>query len=1106
MTPTHEWEPITGLPDTLEKLLKETEINNSYRDSDVTDVLKDTMESSYSFLYRTQKDSVNYSRHHFQTREYLLNTTYNDIQKGLKHNYHLLREMMKSENPDPDEIAKIKRTIAEFGEVRFGDLYLDHRRRVCVNIEHDIIKPEVREIFRNSEYYRKHTSLATVLEQKKLFRQIPIAFMDGQVRTDISVFPLEQGTKIVFNHMTARDLYNTIESQIFHDVCVMFIPNTNIEFSTLSKDAVQEGLIPVTKYDMKDGTYFVVIRGDKKASHLIPVVNKEDGIFIINIDSRAQEVIDSTTTETMDVSIIFFQNLYKYEFSISGDGSLPTQLKGRITDDGSKYIETPESRFFIPMIDNSILPMPVPEDNVLVMKSMYNGTVIDRYEPVYHVGVTLHYPNMYQVSDSNLTLEDRYLIYFFYKEENDIRYTPLFDFYWKYLSSRFNNLYTIEDVVNKLYFKDDGWEKNLFLDKYASGLSSEEAAKKELEGELIDVFYTLFEKIIEYKDYKYYYGTPDFIDNYVGDDIPRQYKIARMMEFIKADWEVLPTYVKQERRKEVLFHFFTNTINLAGRFRRSTRLEDRENNHFMFADGCKITDSTNPNAYMVVDEKGYDTKYEVYIDDVKLLLPSVQVGDYVEFTNLTDRYVFAFRNHGEDILRMKVFIDGLLCSDVITVNSLGMDYLYVPTSMVNENSYIMMELEWDMDDPLIEIMKFENSDEWKSFHIVEVEHLEYTMNDITIKLNGETLKPEMYSLQLLRNNVPYSMYDENHEVENKYGIVTDVNIQLTNITEFPAEVEVIVNKTSYVAFSAATRNGYPRFDLSKIKVKHDISRARLYYNGRLTPSNTFRYVNSQGREYMQSRIFCERGDQYYFEYSPYSKELVCDVVEFNPNELFDFSPYGDKPLDPTYYEVYVNGRRLGLPNLFPFGPHHSVFKGVKSKHLLSIYEKERDFEYFGYSKVFQGGETFYYLTIPDLINSGFVTDLEAEVIIDEYIKTIKHKDAIILPNELIEEPITYDIETGLIEEMKIFFFEELLPLGLGNPDELQFNKAYFSEVFPSFTKEFMIEVGNGDPVIFLDPDVTARIYDPDTNDYEIIDTSDADPAKAFVMVTGEASY
>ena len=64
----------------------------------------------------------------------------------------------------------------------------------------------------------------------------------------------------------------------------------------------------------------------------------------------------------------------------------------------------------------------------------------------------------------------------------------------------------------------------------------------------------------------------------------------------------------------------------------------------------------------------------------------------------------------------------------------------------------------------------------------------------------------------------------------------------------------------------------------------------------------------------------------------------------------------------------------------------------------------------------------------------------------------------------------------------------------------------FSEVFPSFTKEFMIEVGNGDPVIFLDPDVTARIYDPDTNDYEIIDTSDADPAKAFVMVTGEASY
>lgn len=1102
MTPFKEWEPILGLPDTLEKLLQETEINNSFRESTVTDSLKNTMESSYAFLYRMQKDSVNYSRFHFQTREFLLNTTYNDIHMGLKKYGDMLMELLKSENPDMDEVAKLKRTLAEFGEVRFGDIYLDEKRRVSMNVEHDIIAPETREVFRTSKFYMVNSTLTTLLNNGNIFKEIPIAIVDGEVRLDISVYPLEQGTKIIFNHMTAKDVYTNTEKQIFHDVCIMFIPNTILTTNLLSKDDILTGAIPMN-FDLqknRKGMYFVVVKGEKHSTHLIPTTQTDTGLSFV-VDKNLTDILE-LSDGNFEVSCIFFQDLYKLNFAMTEDGSIPTKNRFCYTETEGK--EYPKSYMFIPRINGDMLTMPIPEENMMVMKAIYEGTSIDRYEPTYQVSVDIFYPNIYQINDPNQTLADKYDIYFFYKEVPEIKYTPLFDFYWDYLRSRFNNLYTMEEVINKIYFREDGFENNLYLNSVKDSLNEDDLQKITMSQEMSEAFYTLFEKMIAYKDYNYHYSTPDFISDYKGEEIPLQYKISRMMEFIRADWKVLPNYVKKERVKESTFHFFTNTINISGRFRRSTRLEDRENAHFMFAEGCKLTTAENENAYLVVDKSNYDINHEVRIDDVKLILPSVSVGDYVEFTDLVNRYVFAFKNPGEDYLAMKVFIDGLLCTDVVTINSLGMDYIYLPVDSVKENSYIMMELEWSAEDPQLETLEFTDNEETKHIHLIEYFHVEYTVNDVVLKVNGETLDEDKYTIKLIRNEVEYDMTDERHGVTNKYGIVTDVSIQLTNVTEFPVTVDVQINKTSIVASGKAVRNGYPRFNLPPLHLNPDIKYARMYFNGRLAPTTTFRLVDSTNRSYIQSRIFHRRGDQFLFEFSPYAKEIICQFEEFDPNEVIDFSKYIDKPLDPEYYEVYVNGRRLGLPNLFAFGPHHAVFRGIKSKYLLDIFEKERDFEYFGYSKILKDGEAYYYLP-HDLLKEKFMSDVEANRIIDAYIEKVKHEDAIILPNDPTEEPVIYDIEYGLIEEMKIFFFEELLPLGLGNPDELQFNKTYFSEVFPDFTKEFIQEgVEDGPDVIFLNPDVTARIYDAKTNDYEIIDTKDADPDKAFVMLTGES--
>lgn len=1094
MSSITEWDSYKEMPTGLEDLLKEVVINNSFDQTIVTDHLKQTMESSYAYLYKYQKDSVHFKKFHYQTREFLLNTTYNDIQKGLKIYGDQLMELENSENPDMEKIAELKRTLAEFGEVRFGDLYLDSKRRVCVNLPIDIVKMKSRETFRHSYLYKNELTISQIITHANIFETLPVVILDDGVRNDILVYPFEQGTKIIFQNLKPTDLYTVYESQKFHDICVMFTDPIVYNTFGVTMEYLQNGFIPSSAfpYDYiknaiknKSGMFFASLKSDLKFTHLMDAELENDGIRI-HLDTASTTFINENSS--FEMNLIFIKDLHSHVFYTGN--TIPTENKIYQTPD--IYEVKIESLFFIPTTDEKPYLMPIPESNFIIMKSDYGqSSSIESYKVSYGNSVKMYYPNMYQIT-GDLNITDRFKVYFVYKDEVDIQYTPLFDFYWDYLKNHFMNVYGLEELINLMYFKKPGYDDNIAAEN-------------------LEDFYNVFEKLLHYQDYDYIYNTPDFIHRSQTSDMkPLHYIVSKMKEFVRADWEVLHEYVHKQRKMEKLYHFFTNTINLSGRFRRSTRLESREVPPILFANSCRISNENDPNALCVTDKLDYDKTYEIYIDDAKIMLPSVAVGDYVSLVSMRDRYVFAFKNSiGEDI-SLKIFVDGILCSDVVKIHSLGMDYLYLPVDCVSENSYIMMEREYHMPDEFITSFNVSSSDEWNVIHLIETENLSYTANDINIMVDGVYLDKKDYTIQLIRNNVSYSMYDEAHNITNKYGVVVEAQIQLTNVEiASPIVIDVIVNKTFFKSFERADRNGYPRFDLATLKATPDISFARMYYNGRLAPSNSYKLVQASNKCYIQSRVFCEIGDQYHFEFSPYAKELICEVEEFDPNKPFDFSKYIDKPIDPEYYEVYVNGRRLGLPNLFPIGPYKGVFRGLKSKYLLSIYENERDFEYFGYSKITkeQDGSKWEFFYLPtDLLSESFITDGEAEVLIDAYINDIKHKNAIILPNVSEEEPITFTIEDGLIEEMKIFFFEELLPLGLGDPNTLQFNKTYFSEVFPNFTKEFMVSVDENSPeVIFLNPDITARIYDNKTGEYEIIDTKDSDINKRFIMLTGKSS-
>ena len=91
--------------------------------------------------------------------------------------------------------------------------------------------------------------------------------------------------------MTAKDLYNVYESQKFHDVCIMCIPNVVIKFISMTKDDALKGIIPLDDpNNLKVGTYFVSFKNEKNSTNLIPT-KVEENTIVAKINKNATKII-----------------------------------------------------------------------------------------------------------------------------------------------------------------------------------------------------------------------------------------------------------------------------------------------------------------------------------------------------------------------------------------------------------------------------------------------------------------------------------------------------------------------------------------------------------------------------------------------------------------------------------------------------------------------------------------------------------------------------------------------------------------------------------------------------------------------------------------------
>lgn len=1088
---SHDWPRDRDLPQTLQSLLNETIINNSFDNKDTTDQLIHTMESAYAHLYRYQKDTVPFADFHYQTREYLLTTTYNDIQSGLKRYGDELMELEKENPKDEKRIAELKRLIADLGEVRFGDLFLDNYRRLCVEVPYDMIEVSVREAFRRSPLYRKDLSLSEIGENDKMFYRIPIVILDHKVRTDVLVRPIEKGTRFTFLNTKATDLYTNIEAQKFHDVHVMFVENIFfhqciVEGSNLNILRREDSCVPFSIVDFqqkmmnriknREGILFCSI-DDSKNGHTYWM---ECSISDTGIAYDGNEIVSdliSAETDHLVVNLWFCNHMYRHVY-YDHNGDVPTyKLKDLEAEGGIRAA----GGFFIPTENQIPFKMPIPEDKILVTKKIPSTENADgpyEYQPVYETGVNMHYPNFYQVTDTSMKDGDLYRVYFFYKKESGMTYTPLCAYYAEYLKLHYNYKFTLEEILNMVYFRLSGYDKNFYLIENHGATS--EGYPGLIEGAALNQFYAMFERLLEYMDYDYMYGTPDFMDDYTGADIPLQYKIARMREFVRADYHTLMDYVHREQDKTHLLHFFVNTIELRNRLRRSTRNEN-PHKRVAFAREYEVVDPGKVGSFKVVDDDNYNPEKEIHIEDVKILLPDVALGNYVMPSDLVDHYVFTFKNPSKtDVLPIKIYIDGLLIVNYTMIEVFGMEYIYIPARMINDDSYIMVEIDKEMANAQRVPITAPNNTTWIECHFLNTPGLTYTMNDVVLRdENDNVIDKSEYELVLSDNAINYDMVDERNKKTNEYSRVTDVKVKMLK-GPFPRNVIIVLNKISFIKSVIASRRGYCRFDIKGLCVNPDVRLTRMYFNGRLVSPMFYKTIKHCGKEYIQTRIFCKKGDEFLFEYAPYAKDTIIEIAEFNQNDPFDFSDILDKPVDPEYYEFFVNGRRLGHPNIFEFGPHHGLFRGLVSKYLLAIYQKERDFEYFGYEMINMdpSESTYHYYFEPiDLIENKFMTDEEKEKLLDIFIDHVKHPDAIIKPNQDLEDPIEYEVANEVMADLQIFYFEEILPLTLGDPNSLQFLQEFITKIYPYTTAIYEQEHDNT-KVVFLDPNITVRVHDP----------------------------
>lgn len=1112
---------------TPEKFLQEALTNNSFTMEDTENALRMSLDHAFDYLYRLQRNMSIY--------EELFYTTRNNVD-------------------DRD----------------YGDYFMDARERICVNFPIRLIPVQFREKFRTSKFYGQKISYRDIVDHPTLFTRLPVLLIDNQVVRDFEVevfddyFTTHLGFDRYFLHTRKFDNNRWEYEYVDHHTSLQVI--NHADFTDLP---INRGMLRLNSYSGNgfdrlrlsyltesgfakredDGCYFAVLFFDdeKLGSQLLEVDWDTFGDMAIHYDQETLRRLNGSTG-AVTIRFYFYRYLHKYT-SYRYTGPQTSKMvrmhwlnRNAVSD-----------AFIIRREPKVNWSYPIPTENLLVFRTSeeYPLDETEDFEPMIHYpnrNVKISYPNLYQVTDNDLSPNQRLQVYYFYIRPYELYYEYQFQFFHNYLEYKWST-YPLEKTINTVLFGkqiEDTGELDLYqlheltaayqaLQMQKTGLLKENevgsayyAMNACLDADLEDLklslpknfeddpivgddyltipadvkrFAEVFDFIVNHEITPYRYDEIEFLKEFSEDTHPFEYKVEKLKEFIKDDWRCLKNYVRGQNKVAFKYEFSVKDIDLAARYRTER-------------------------------ESGSSFKEPMYAFPMQKAFP-------------------------DEPLSARVFIDGLLCT-TFALETFGFsEILYIPADQINEDSYIEIEVfHWneikhvatftsgkpyvDLEFPtkafakptISDIYFFEGTEDTfkrldKKIFDIEVENGRYnyyTENGDPIQIyyhkcyhgdlnygpyytadgryfsyegqpdrSKDISQAEMNALLVSGDLVQELGYETDNllhvvRMEEVYGYehilagclphdcccgdkkellysdLTKVRITCTDESLFDKEITIAVSKKPAFKGQKVNRTIYPYYD-TPIPNSQDVEEyTRAFKNGRQISKNRYDFTNYfEGLLGIQMLEQVDKGETAAFDITPYRNRLLYYRRHLE-SEYVDLRGVINKPFDPKFFEVYMNGRRLNKTNIYVLSPWEIKLGGCKSMWNFEIYERDRDWEYYGLDL------RSYYL-LSDFIREPFMVgdpDIREQLIIDEI--------GITPPNEDIEDPLPWDRELDLVSVyFAIFYYMHLIPKHFVTPDRNDFHTVEIATKYPIVWEMYHVQNDQQKDVLLLTPD---KFYKP----------------------------
>ena len=336
-----------------------------------------------------------------------------------------------------------------------------------------------------------------------------------------------------------------------------------------------------------------------------------------------------------------------------------------------------------------------------------------------------------------------------------------------------------------------------------------------------------------------------------------------------------------------------------------------------------------------LDIKNTDLRSKVRLDNTQEI---DVIANQVTFNE--SRYVFIFRkdlvNHNRSF---RIFIDGEYYVPDHHYYDNFYDFIYIPTSLVNEDSIMSVEMLYDY----INVLKGSLNDFDEEFVLTIGEFSENVLaKDIHMYSNGQRLESKAFRgfIETDAGMVPFKL-DSNTHVGNR-----TIYIRISDSNLYGEPIEFMIEK-KYIRTSHKYYNITDNIIEVPFVNEENANRLLVYRNSRLLGSNMYQIGEVDGKYIIQ--LLGDRYSMYdvfHVELNPYfCKEVLGESII--PNDGFiDLFGKINKPIDTRWYDIYLNGRKLEDSNLKIISPYKAIIHNVQSTMNLLFIEKNRDEEYF----------------------------------------------------------------------------------------------------------------------------------------------------------------